>query len=75
LRLARHELDEISTEGEIYGSNFMVSLSFFVLDQERTVQPEPWGQSYEFILVCMNAFPRSNSFQMTESRNVNAIDN
>ena len=52
LRLARHELDEISTEGEIYGSNFMVSLSFFVLDQERTVQPEPWGQSYEFILVC-----------------------
>jgi cyclin G-associated kinase len=47
LRLPRNQLDEvaITTEGgDLHGPNFMASLSFFVLDQERTVQPEPWGK-------------------------------
>ena len=47
LRLPRSQLDELNTsEGlELYGPNFTATASFFVLDQERTVQPEPWGRS------------------------------
>lgn len=47
LRLPRAQLDELAgaTEGDLYGPNFMASLSFFVLDQEKLVQPEPWGKS------------------------------
>ena len=47
LRLSRNQLDEVaitSEGGDLHGPNFMASLSFFVLDQERTVQPEPWGK-------------------------------
>ena len=44
LRLVRADLDELTTEDDPYGPNFAVTLSFFVLDQERTVQPEPWGR-------------------------------
>lgn len=58
LRLAKHELDEISNDGELYGANFMVSLSFFVLDQERSVQPEPWGQLFTLVRsTVMNVTP------------------
>lgn len=46
LRLSRNQLDEINTsEGaELYGPNFTLTASLFVLDQEKTVQPEPWGE-------------------------------
>lgn len=43
LRLQRHQLDELSTDSDLYAPNFSLLLSFFVLEQERTVQPEPWG--------------------------------
>lgn len=48
LRFSRNQLDEvaITAEGDLHGANFAASLSFFVLDQERTVQPEPWGKLY-----------------------------
>lgn len=52
LRLPRNQLDELTPAepgtGELYGPNFMVSASFFVLDQDRTVQPEPWGNPFAF---------------------------
>lgn len=46
LRLSRDQLDEVSVTpegGDLHGANFTASLSFFVLDQERSAQPEPWG--------------------------------
>ena len=45
MRLSRHHLDELA-EVDLYGPNFLVSLNFIVLDQERKVQPEPWGKSF-----------------------------
>lgn len=47
MRLSRNHLDELA-EVDLYGPNFLVSLNFFVLDQERTVQPEPWGKCLFF---------------------------
>ena len=43
MRLARNQLDETSSDADVYGPHFCASLSFMVLDQERVVQPEPWG--------------------------------
>ena len=43
LRLSKQNLDELA-DADLYGPSFLVSLSFFVLDQERKVQPEPCGK-------------------------------
>lgn len=44
-RFARNQLDELDeTSSELYGPGFSVSMTFCVLDQEKTVQPEPWGK-------------------------------
>lgn len=52
LRLLRSELDEVAVtaEGDLHGANFTVALSFFVSDQERSVQPEPWGTNLKLLL-------------------------
>lgn len=44
MRFFRDQLDEMSPEENVYAPNFSAFLSFLVLDQERSVQPEPWGK-------------------------------
>ena len=45
MRFPKQHLDELA-DSDLYGPSFMVSLNFFLLDQERKVQPEPWGKNF-----------------------------